>query len=170
MTIAHLGVGVLLAGIIGTTAFKTESIQNMNIGDSVRVSNYTFTLDRVEALKGPNYIAERAVFIIKEGVNLIASVNAERRRYPVERDVTTEAGIHSSWRGDLYAVIGEGNQATGWTARLYKNPLTPWIWFGTIIMAIGGMVSLTDRRLRIGAPAKRKGFSSSAPRAVAGAK
>ncbi len=67
-------------------------------------------------------------------------------------------------------MIGEGNRATGWTTRLYKNPLTPWIWFGTIIMAIGGMVSLTDRRLRIGAPAKRKGFSSSAPRAVAGAK
>lgn len=170
MTIAHLGVGVLLAGIIGTTAFKTESVQNMNIGDSVSVSNYTFTLDRVEALKGPNYIAERAVFIIKEGANLIASINAERRRYPVERDMTTEAGIHSTWRGDLYAVIGEGNRATGWTTRLYKNPLTPWIWFGTIIMAIGGMVSLTDRRLRIGAPAKRKGFSSSAPRAVAGAK
>ena len=156
MTIAHLGVGVLLAGIIGTTAFKTEAVQNMNIGDSVGVSNYTFTLDRVESLRGPNYLAERAVFLIKKDKNLIASVNAERRRYPVEQDMTTEAGIHTTWLADFYAVIGEGNRASGWTTRLYKNPLTPWIWFGTIIMAIGGLVSLTDRRLRIGAPAARK--------------
>ena len=156
MTIAHFGVGVLLAGIIGTTAFKTESIQNMNIGDSVNVSNYNFTLNQVQSIQGPNYIAERAVFVIQHDGKLVATVNAERRRYPVEQDTTTEAGIHTSWNADLYAVIGEGNRSAGWTTRLYKNPLTPWIWFGTIIMALGGLVSLTDRRLRIGAPSVRR--------------
>ena len=156
MTIAHLGVGVLLAGVIGTTAFKTESVQNMKIGQSVAVSNYTFTLDNVVSLQGPNYVAERAVFVITEGDSVIASVNAERRRYPVEQDMTTEAGIHTTWLADLYAVIGEGSRSAGWTTRLYKNPLTPWIWFGTIIMAIGGLVSLSDRRLRIGAPSNTR--------------
>ena len=156
MTIAHLGVGVLLAGVIGTTAFKTESVQNMKIGQSVAVSNYTFTLDNVVSLQGPNYVAERAVFVITEGDSVIASVNAERRRYPVEQDMTTEAGIHTTWLADLYAVIGEGSRSAGWTTRLDKNPLTPWIWFGTIIMAIGGLVSLSDRRLRIGAPSNTR--------------
>ncbi len=164
MTIAHLGVGVLLAGVIGTTAFKTESVQNMKIGQSVVVSNYTFTLDNVVSLQGPNYVAERAVFVITEDGSVIASVNAERRRYPVEQDMTTEAGIYTTWLADLYAVIGEGSRSAGWTTRLYKNPLTPWIWFGTIIMAFGGLVSLSDRRLRIGAPSNsRKKVLASKP-------
>lgn len=156
MTVAHIGVGLVVAGILGATVFKTESIQSMRPGDSVDVAGYIFTLDRVDRVRGPNYVAERGVFRISRDGDMIATVNAERRNYPVERDTTTEAGIHTTWLSDLYAVVGEGSAAEGWITRLYHNPLVPWIWLGTIVMALGGVISLTDRRLRIGAPAGRK--------------
>ncbi len=167
MTVAHLGVGLVVAGVLGATVFKTESIQNMKPGDVVDVAGYTFTLDRVERLNGPNYQAERAVFRISTDGEQFATVNAERRAYPVEGDTTTEAGIHTTWVADLYAVVGEGNPRDGWTTRIYHNPLVPWIWLGTIVMSLGGVISLTDRRLRIGAPSRRRaptsGSSSPAP-------
>jgi len=169
MTVAHIGVGLVLAGVLGTTAFKTESIQNMRPGDSVEVAGYTFTLDRVVNLRGPNYQAERGVFRITRDGEAFAVVNAERRSYPVERQETTEAGIHTTWLSDLYAVIGDGSQAAGWTTRIYHNPLTPWIWLGTIVMALGGVISLTDRRLRIGAPAGRKARPAGPAEVPAGA-
>ena len=156
MTTAHIGVGLVVAGVLGATVFKTESIQNMKPGDAVDVAGYVFALDRVENLQGPNYIAERAVFRLSKDGEEFGVVNAERRQYPVEGDQTTEAGIYTTWASDLYAVIGEGNSANGWTTRLYHNPLVPWIWLGTIVMALGGMISLTDRRLRIGAPKVRE--------------
>jgi cytochrome c-type biogenesis protein CcmF len=156
MTVAHLGVGLVVAGVLGATVFKTESIQSMKPGDAAIVAGYTFTLDRVERIQGPNYLAERGVFRISEGGKEIATVNAERRNYPVENEMTTEAGIHTTWVEDLYAVIGEGAPGGGWTTRLYHNPLVPWIWLGTIIMSLGGVISLTDRRLRIGAPTRRR--------------
>ena len=156
MTIAHLGVGLVVAGVVGATAYKTEAIQNMRPGDSVDVAGYAFTLDRVERVRGPNYDAERAVFRLSRDGRELGSVNAERRNYPVERQQTTEAGILTLWTADLYAVIGEGSPADGWTTRLYHNPLVPWIWLGSIVMALGGVVSLTDRRLRVGAPARRR--------------
>ena len=167
MTVAHLGVGLVVAGVLGATVFKTESIQNMKPGDAVDVAGYTFTLDRVERLNGPNYQAERGVFRISTDGEQFATVNAERRAYPVEGDTTTEAGIHTTWVADLYAVIGEGSPTAGWTTRIYHNPLVPWIWLGTIVMSLGGVISLTDRRLRIGAPSRRRaptgGSSSPAP-------
>jgi cytochrome c-type biogenesis protein CcmF len=156
MTTAHIGVGLVVAGVLGATVFKTESIQNMRPGDTVEVSGYAFTLDRVEQVQGPNYTAERGVFLIGLDGENFALVNAERRNYPVEGQQTTEAGIHTTWVSDLYLVIGEGNQQNGWVTRLYHNPLVPWIWLGTIVMALGGLISLTDRRLRVGAPAPRR--------------
>ncbi len=156
MTTAHIGVGLVVAGVLGATVFKTESIQTMRPGDTVIVAGYGFTLDRVENVRGPNYAALRGVFRLSSDGKTFATVNAERRNYPVERSQTTEAGIHTTWAADLYAVIGEGSESGGWTTRLYHNPLVPWIWLGTIVMALGGAISLTDRRLRIGAPASRR--------------
>ncbi len=156
MTTAHIGVGLVVAGVLGATVFKTESIQVMRPGDTVVVAGYGFTLDRVEDIRGANYVAERAVFRLSSDGVEFAAVNAERRNYPVERQQTTEAGIHTTWFADLYAVVGEGDSRNGWTTRIYHNPLVPWIWLGTIVMAIGGAISLTDRRLRIGAPTTRR--------------
>ncbi len=80
----------------------------------------------------------------------------EKRIYDVQRRETTEAAIHTTGLADLYAVIGKPDGRGGWTVRLYHEPLVPWIWAGTLIMVLGGAVSLSDRRLRVGAPAARR--------------
>jgi len=169
MTTAHIGVGLVVAGVLGATVFKSESIQTMRAGDTVDVAGYGFTLDRVERVQGPNYVAERGVFRLTSDGEEIGTVNAERRNYPVEGSQTTEAGIHTIWTADLYAVLGEGSPANGWTTRLYHNPLVPWIWLGSIVMAFGGVISLSDRRLRVGAPAGRRRAAAPPVAAPAGA-
>ena len=83
------------------------------------------------------------------------SVAADKRFYPVKQMPTTEAAIHTTWMADRYAVIGEPDGAGGWSTRIYHTPLVPWIWLGAVVMVMGGAVSLTDRRLRVGAPARR---------------
>ena len=80
----------------------------------------------------------------------------EKRVYDVQRRETTEAAIHTTGLADLYAVIGDPDGRGGWTVRIYHEPLVPWIWAGTLIMVAGGAVSLSDRRLRVGAPAARR--------------
>ena len=79
----------------------------------------------------------------------------ERRFYPVQRQQTTEAAIHTTGLADLYVVVGDSDGKGAWTVRLYHNPLVPWIWAGALVMALGGALSLADRRLRVGAPKRR---------------
>jgi cytochrome c-type biogenesis protein CcmF len=98
---------------------------------------------------------------VVEGGETKLTLVPERRFYPVERSQTTEAAIHTTWFADLYLVLGEGDPSGRWTVRAYHNPLVPWIWVGAVVMALGGMVSLTDRRLRIGAPRRAAGRSAS---------
>ena len=86
----------------------------------------------------------------------VVILEPEKRLYPVQNMPTTEAAIHSTALADLYVVIGDGNGTGGRTLRIYHKPLIPWIWFGVAIMVLGGMVSLSDRRLRVGAPRRRK--------------
>ncbi len=106
----------------------------------------------------------------------VATLHPAKRFFPVQRTTTTEAAIHTLWIADLYAVIGdpqESQQMTGpalpadpnagWATRLYYNPLIPWIWLGAIIMALGGGVSLTDRRHRVGAPVPAQAKTAASP-------
>jgi cytochrome c-type biogenesis protein CcmF len=86
---------------------------------------------------------------------VIASLSPERRFYPVSRMTTTEAAIHTTWVSDVYVALGDPNEAGAWTVRLYHHPLVPWIWIGGVGMMLGGLVSLSDRRFRIGAPERR---------------
>lgn len=156
MTIAHLGLGIVVAGITAASAWQQESIQTQRIGETVEVAGYGFTLLDVETGTGPNYQAERATFRLTRDGETIATLFPEKRFYPVEGRQTTEAAIHTNWLADLYAVVGDADGAGGWTTRLYHNPLVPWLWVGVLVMVIGGAVSLTDRRHRVGAPARAR--------------
>jgi cytochrome c-type biogenesis protein CcmF len=80
----------------------------------------------------------------------------EKRNYPVQQMPTTESGIHTTWLADLYTALGDRQTDGGWSVRIYYNPLVPWLWAGAVIMVIGGAVSLSDRRYRVGAPARRR--------------
>ena len=156
MTIAHFGLGIVVAGITAASAWQQESIQTQRIGETVEVAGYGFTLLDVDTGTGPNYQAERATFHLTRDGAVIATLFPEKRFYPVEGRQTTEAAIYTTWLADLYAVVGDADGAGGWTTRLYHNPLVPWLWIGVLVMVMGGVVSLTDRRHRVGAPARSR--------------
>ncbi len=152
MTIAHAAMGVIVLGAVGTGAWNSELIRTMKPGDRASFAGFDFRLDRVENLQGPNYVAERATLAVSVGGKPYTILQPERRIFTVQRRQVAETAIHTNLLRDLYATLGEGEAANGWVIRLYYNPLAPWIWLGAALCALGGFVSLSDRRLRIGAP------------------
>ena len=166
MTLAHLGMAIAIAGMAGAGGWKVESIQVMKPGETVTVSGYDYTFEGARQGRGPNYtIIEGTFKVTREGQH-ITDLKAEKRNYPVRQMPTTEAAIHSLFLGDLYAVIGdpEGDEG-GFVTRLYFNPLVAWMWAGSLIMVFGGVISISDRRYRIGAPARRSAKAAAAAKA-----
>ena len=164
MVIAHGALGLVVAGITASSAWQDERIQLMNAGDKVTVGPYEMTFDGVAPITGPNWAGERGRFTVRRNGEIVATLQPEKRSYPAEKSLTTEAAIHYTAAGDLYAVLGERDKSGGWSTRLYFNPLVAWIWIGCVVMALGGLVSLTDRRHRVGAPRRA---APSAPAATA---
>lgn len=160
MTAAHFGMAVAIAGIVGASLWRTEAIQEMKLGDSVDVAGYEFTLDKVENLRGPNYFIERGTFTVRLDGEIYAVMEPEKRRFFVQQRETTEAAIHTTFMKDLYVVLGDELEGV-WVTRIYHSPLVPWMWMGTLLLVLGGVLSLSDRRLRVGAP-KRHAAPSAA--------
>ena len=155
MTIAHAGAGVVILGIVVSVTWETERLQVVQAGESVPVGGYEFTFRGVEDVKGPNYDAVRGIFDVTRDGDLVTVMTPETRTYDTSPQTTTEAAIHPTLTSDLYAVIGDPDGSGGWAARLYHKPLVNWIWLGAILVAAGGIVSLTDRRHRVGAPRRK---------------
>jgi cytochrome c-type biogenesis protein CcmF len=156
MTIAHAGMGIAIAGMTGSAAWMTESIQLMRPGDSVQVAGYDIRFDQVQDFSIENYQTKTGTFTVTRNGGPIAVLHPEERTYPVTGMPTTEAAIHTTWVSDVYVVLGKENGQGVWATRIYHHPLVPWIWLGAVIMAVGGITSLTDRRLRIGVPERRR--------------
>ncbi|WP_353858463.1 heme lyase CcmF/NrfE family subunit [Azospirillum formosense] len=157
MTIAHASMGIAIAGMTGTSAWQSETIKAMKPGDDAMVGAYAVHFDSVGTVQGPNYSAEQGVFTVTRDGRTIATLTPQRRSYPVTRMTTTEAAIHTTWLSDVYVALGDPTQnGTAWTVRLYHHPLVPWIWIGSLGMMLGGLVSLSDRRFRVGAPERRR--------------
>jgi len=157
MTLAHLGMAIVIAGMAGAGGWKVESIQVMTPGETVNVAGYDYKFIGARQGQGPNYTIIAGEFEVTQGGKHVATLKPEKRNYPVRQMPTTEAAIHTLFTGDLYAVIGDPDGSNGgFVTRLYFNPLIVWMWAGSLIMAFGAAVSISDRRYRIGAPAKRK--------------
>jgi cytochrome c-type biogenesis protein CcmF len=169
MTIAHIGLAVAIAGITGAALWRTEAIQVMRPGETVTVAGYEFTFEGVENLRGPNYFIERGTFTVRYDGAQYAVMRPENRKYFVQQRETTEAAIHTTAIKDLYLVLGGKAEDGGWVTRIYHNPLVPWMWAGALIMMLGGTLSLSDRRLRVGAPDRRRAASDGAVAEAAGA-
>ncbi len=168
MTLAHAGLAVAIAGMTASAVWKEERIQVMRPGDEVRIAGYTVALSAVEQVPGPNYDALRGLFAVgRPGQPPFTTLAAEKRFYSVENQDTTEAAIRSTVWGDLYAVIGEPQADGRYVTRLYFEPLVPWIWSGVGLMVLGGLVSLSDRRHRVGAPARQRASAAVASGAAA---
>jgi cytochrome c-type biogenesis protein CcmF len=159
MTLAHAGLGVFVLGASFETAGRIDAAEALAVGQSLHVGQYLLTLKSVAPNEGPNYSAERAVLSIA-GPNGGAApdVTPERRFYPANRQTTSQVAIQRHGPSDLYVVVGErrdGPRAT-WLIRAYWNPWARFIFGGPILMALGGLISLSDRRLRLAAGARRR--------------
>jgi cytochrome c-type biogenesis protein CcmF len=156
MTIAHAGMAVAIAGITGSSAWTEEKIVAGHPGQSFEIAGYTIALDAVNQVRGPDYTATRADMRLLRQGREIAAMHPEKRFYQVENGAQTDVAIRTNLLADVYAVIGDADPSGGYVLRLYYNPLVPWIWLGAAAMALGGLVSLSDRRHRVGAPARRR--------------
>ncbi len=157
MTLAHAGLGVVVLGIAGTGVESQESVQHQALGETVIVADYAVTLRDVEPRMGPNYRSMTALMDVHHDGVLVSRLEPEKRIYVVSGRPTTESAVFSSLVGDLYVSLGEPDPQNegAWTTRIRYNPLAGWLWIGATIMAVGGLISLGDRRHRVGAPARR---------------
>ncbi|SEO10231.1 heme lyase CcmF/NrfE family subunit [Palleronia pelagia] len=157
MTLAHAGLAVCIIGFTGSSAWKEEVIKFGEPGTEVAIAGFDIRFEGVERLRGPNYISDTGTLIVTRDGEPVTVLRPERRSYPVANSQTTEAAIRSTVAGDLYASISapsdEKSLAAGkWTLRILYEPLVGFIWLGTVMLVVGGILSLSDRRLRVGAP------------------
>jgi cytochrome c-type biogenesis protein CcmF len=159
MTLAHLGLGVFVLGACFETGWKAESAETLRVGQSLNVGAYHLTLDSVADVDGPNYDAERAVIHATKEGKPVCTGEPERRFYPAGGQTTSEVAICYRGPSHLYIVLGERRDAAGapvWLVRAYWNPWATLIFLGPVIMGLGGLISLSDRRLRLGVARRRK--------------
>ena len=152
-TLGHAGMGVLVAGVAGMSQ-ASQKVVLLHPGQSAERAGYTWTLTGLRDETGSNYAERVATLRVTQGERLVTVLEPSRRTFPVQRQTTTEAAIHTNGLADIYGVLGVEQADGGAIMRLHYNPLAPWIWIGGLIMALGGLMSLLDRRARVGAPAK----------------
>ena len=154
-SIAHAGLGVTMLGVSGLMAWELEDISTVQIGESIEIGSYEVMLTEVKRVPGPNYVSTMAsVDVLKNG-SFVRTLYPEKRVYPVQAMPTTEAAIDNGFLRDVYVVIGDPQEDGGWALRSHVKPLANWIWVGSILMALGGIFSLTDRRYRVAAGARK---------------
>ncbi len=156
MTLGHLGMGAVVLGIVAVTSWQSEKLEVMQPGQSVKIAGFEFIFEGARPIAGPNYSAIQGRFRVESAGRLVALMTPEARTYAHPPMETTEAAIRPHPSGDLYVVIGDPTGDGGWSTRIYHKPMIHWIWVGALVMVLGGMVSLSDRRHRVGAPAARR--------------
>lgn len=151
--LAHAGMGVTIAGIAGMS-LAVQQVVLTQPGQTIHAAGLDWTLTSITDEAGSNYNARVANLVVHRPGKADLEMHPSRRTFTTQKMTTTEAAIHTTGFADIYAVLGEERDGGG-VLRLNYNPLAPEIWFGGLIMAIGGGLSLADRRLRVGAPARR---------------
>jgi cytochrome c-type biogenesis protein CcmF len=153
--LAHMGLGVTVLGIVAVTTFETEHVVEMRQGMTTEAGGYSLLFDGMRQAVGPNFTEERGHFTVSRGGVVVADVWSSKRIYTARRMPTTEAGILTFGFSQLYVSLGDPMGDGGIVVRIWWKPWILCIWGGTVIMMIGGFVSLSDRRLRVGAPSRR---------------
>lgn len=156
MVLGHLGFAVTLIGITLVSNYELERDVKMVIGQEVKIADYNVKFTGVKELEGPNYISDKGIFDVYKNGQLVSHLEPEKRFYTVQRMSMTEAGIHTTFTRDLFVAMGEPLNDGAWAIRLYYKPFVVWIWGGSFIMCIGGVLSITDKRYRIKKIAKVK--------------
>ncbi|MBU1176174.1 MAG: heme lyase CcmF/NrfE family subunit [Alphaproteobacteria bacterium] len=153
--IAHFGLGMSVIGIVCASSFSTENITTLHRGEATSLSGYSVTLASEQSLAGPNYDADRITLSVTAPGGMTRDVSSEKRVYRASSQPTTEAGILTYGLSQLYIAVGDPSDG-GHVVRIWYKPFVLLIWLGAVVMAMAGALSLTDRRLRIGAPARKR--------------
>jgi cytochrome c-type biogenesis protein CcmF len=152
---AHLGLGVTIFAVAAMHSWKVEDIRVVQEGESFPLGAYEVRLDKVEEVQGPNYTSTMGTMTVTKAGAVVAVLNPEKRFYPVAQMPTTEAAIDFGLTRDLYLVLGDKQKSGGWAVRSYIEPFANWLWGGALLMAFGGLLSLSDRRYRVAAGARK---------------
>jgi cytochrome c-type biogenesis protein CcmF len=161
--LAHLGLGITLIGVVGETQFGAERIAEMKPGQAVSISGYDLHFDGMTTQQGPNYRDQVVRFTVRQGNDVIGVMEPSKRMFPARATTRTEAALMARGFSQLYVSLGDLSPGGTLAVRVYHKPLVLLIWLGTIVMVIGGMLSLSDRRLRVGAPKPARGKPAMQP-------
>jgi cytochrome c-type biogenesis protein CcmF len=148
MTIAHIGVGVFAIGVTVTQSYRVEKDIALKPGQSATLEGYDFEFRSTRATEGPNFDAIESEIVVTRDGRLVATLHPQKRTYRVQTMPMTESGIHVKWNRDLFVAMGDDLGAGAWSMRLQYKPMVRYIWLGALIMAIGGLVAVSDRRYR----------------------
>jgi cytochrome c-type biogenesis protein CcmF len=146
MSIAHLGMGLFVIGVTIVSAFGVESDRAMRTGETLEVAGLEFELRELRQVEGANYTAIEAVVEVRREGDFIATVRPQKRQYLVQKNWMTEAGIHPTWNKDLFVALGDQLGDGAWSVRIQYKPMIRFIWIGAFVMALGGLVAVSDRR------------------------
>ena len=148
MLMAHFGFALTLIGATFVTQFSAERDLRMEVGDTVTLNGYAFVLDELTVVEGPNYAADRGIFSVSVDEQLFTKLMPEKRRYIASGQIMTEAAIDAGAMRDLYIALGEPLGDGAWSVRVQHKPLVRWIWFGALMIGVGGLTTSFDRRYR----------------------
>jgi cytochrome c-type biogenesis protein CcmF len=154
MTLAHIGIGVFTIAITAVETYTNERDVALAVGESAKVGEYEYRLLSVQPIQGANYDGVRGQVDVYRDGKLLASLHPEKRQYLVQRSVMTEAGISMQLSRDIFAALGEELGAGRWSVRAQVRPLVNYVWLSVFLMALGGIVAISDRRYRVHSPAR----------------
>jgi cytochrome c-type biogenesis protein CcmF len=156
MSIAHLGMGLFVIGVTVVSAFGVESDRALQPGQSIEVAGYNFEMKDLGNVQGPNFSAIEAEVVIRKNGEMVATVLPQKRQYLVQKSWMTEAGIDAAMSRDLFVALGDQLGNGGWSVRVQYKPMIRFIWLGALIMALGGLIAISDRRYRVNVREKEK--------------
>ncbi|MDD5404169.1 MAG: heme lyase CcmF/NrfE family subunit [Sulfuricella sp.] len=148
MNLAHLGVAVTVIGITMVSAYESERNVRMIVGDTITLQGYTFRFNGVKHIDGPNYTAERGALEVTRNGNPVTILYPEKRTYLASGMPFSDSAINYGFTRDLYTALGEPLDGGAWSVRLFHKPFVVWIWIGAVLMALGGVLAISDRRYR----------------------
>jgi len=148
MVVAHLGIAVAVLGICYTSHYSDEQKLRMDMGKPVEVAGYQFTLEQLEKVQGPNYIADEATISMKRNGKLLRQLKPQKRRYLAGGQVMTEVAIDAGFTRDIYIAMGDNIDADSWAMRVHYKAFVRWIWLAALMMAAGGFMAVVDKRYR----------------------
>ncbi len=163
MILAHFGLAVFLVGVTVSNHFSIDKTVRLEPGDTTSLGGYTFLFKGIREVEGPNYTAQQGMFELRDGNDSITEMQPEKRFYPVQRNVMTEAAIDPSLRRDIYIALGESLEGNAWSVRLYVKPAVRWIWLGGLLMMAGGLLAASDRRYRTARVAAKEKSTATVP-------